>query len=79
MESSSKAVSLLSIDLKRYLLRPVTRERIVKLSDMKEFFTDRDAVEKILSRRDPKIYEYREFAPKEESGHLSPRSAENIT
>ena len=71
MEGSSGEALLLSIDLRRCLLKPVTRERMVKLSDMKEFFTDPDAVEKILSRRDPKIYEYREFTPKEEPGHLS--------
>ena len=71
MEGFSEAMPTLSLNLRRYLLKPTTRENVVKLSDMREFFADRDAVERVLSRRDPKIYEYREFTPGEGPGHLS--------
>lgn len=62
---------LIKLDLKNFLLEPAKRVKEVKLSEMKEFFSDSKAVEDMLSAgRDPVIYKYCEFEASEEFGDM---------
>ena len=59
------------LNLRRYILEPAKRRREVKLSDMKEFFSDLKAAERILSSgKDPVIYQYCEYEASEEPDNL---------
>jgi len=68
-ESSSRAITL---DLKNFVMTPATRKREVRLSELKDYFSDPEAADKILSSgRDPVVYEYYEYVVEESAGHLS--------
>ncbi len=72
MVSAESALKAITLDLKKYLMKPATRKREVRLSELKEYFSNPEAADKILSSgRDPTIYEYYEFAVEEAAGHLS--------
>jgi glucose-6-phosphate isomerase len=68
-ESFSKVINL---DLKNFTMTPATRKREVRLSELKDYFSDPAAANKILSSgRDPVVYEYYEYVVDESAGHLS--------
>jgi len=70
--SSEHALREIKLDLRKYVMKPAKRSKVVKLSDMKEFFTDVEAAEKILAKgRDPTIYQYYEFIEEESPGYLT--------
>jgi glucose-6-phosphate isomerase len=68
-ESFSKVINL---DLENSTMTPATRKREVRLSELKDYFSDPAAANKILSSsRDPVVYEYYEYVVDEPAGHLS--------
>ena len=70
--ASETPFQLIKLDLRKYMLKPAKRVREVKLSDMKEFFSDVEAAEKMLSAgKNPTIYRYYEYEASEESGNLT--------
>jgi len=70
--SEGHILKMIKLDPRKFLLSPAKRIRAVKLSEMKEFFVDTRAAEKILaSGKDPIIYQYYEFAAEESPGHLT--------
>ncbi len=70
--SSQHALRAIKLDLRKYLIQPVKRKREVKLSELKDYFIDSEAAEKILSRgKDPTVYQYYEYSEEEEPGHLT--------
>lgn len=70
--SSESILKTVKLDLKRYLMKPATRKREVRLSELKEYFSNPEAADKILSSgRDPVVYEYYEYAVEEAAGHMT--------
>ncbi len=70
--SLEHALREIKLDLRKYMMKPAKRSKVVKLSEMKDFFMDSEAVEKILSKgKDPVIYQYYEFIEEEAPGHLT--------
>ncbi len=63
---------LVTLDLKTYVMQPFRRGKQIKLSDLKEYFSDPEAADQILSEgKNPIIYEYYEYATPEAEGHLT--------
>ena len=48
--SSEHALREIKLDLRKYVMKPAKRSKVVKLSDMKEFFTDVEAAENTLTQ-----------------------------
>ncbi len=60
------------IDFKKGVIQPYTRKKEVRLSELKEYFSNIEEVEKILSKgKDPLIYEYYEYIHSEATGNLN--------
>ena len=60
------------LDLKNTVLKSFNKKAEVRLSDLKDFFSDQEAVNKILSKsKNPIIYEYYENSQPEVEGHLN--------
>jgi len=60
------------IDFKKGFIQPYTRKKEVRLSELKEYFSNTEEVEKILLRgEDPLIYEYYEYIYSEDTGNLN--------
>lgn len=60
------------IDFKKGAIQQHTRKKEVRLSEMKEYFSNIEEAEKILSKgKDPVIYEYYEYVHPEVSGNLN--------
>jgi glucose-6-phosphate isomerase len=60
------------LDLKNSMLKSFNKKVEVRLSDLKDFFSDQEAVNKILSKsKNPIIYEYYENSQPEVEGHLN--------
>ncbi|MCS7125402.1 MAG: glucose-6-phosphate isomerase [Aigarchaeota archaeon] len=60
------------LDFKKIIVKPYTRKKQVKLSELKDYCAYPEAAEKILSEgRDPIIYEYYEYGPTETSGNIN--------
>jgi glucose-6-phosphate isomerase len=60
------------LDLKNTMLKSFNKKAEVRLSDLKDFFSDQEAVNKILSKsKNPIIYEYYENSQPEVEGHLN--------
>ncbi|MHA1610163.1 MAG: glucose-6-phosphate isomerase family protein [Candidatus Njordarchaeales archaeon] len=55
----------------KFVLEGYTKKIVRRLSDMREFFYDRTAVERILSHDDPIIYEVYVYERSIAEGHLS--------
>lgn len=61
-----------TLDLKTYMMQPFKRRNQVKLSDLKEYFSDPEAADQILlGGKNPIIYEYYEYTMPEAEGHLT--------
>lgn len=60
------------IDFKKGVVKPYTKMKEVRLSELKEYFSNIEEAEKILSKgRDPIIYKYYEYTYSEASGNLN--------
>jgi glucose-6-phosphate isomerase len=60
------------IDFREGVIQPYTRKKEVRLSGLKEYFSDVEEAEKILSKgKDPLIYEYYEYIYSEATGNLN--------
>jgi len=71
MTSTFKPESV-RLDLKTFAMQPFKRRNEVKLSSLKEYFSDPKAADQILSAgKDPIIYEYYEYTMPETGGHLT--------
>lgn len=71
MTSAFKPESV-TLDLKTYVMHPFRRRKQVKLSDLKEYFSNPEVADQILSEgKNPIIYEYYEYTAPEAEGHLT--------
>ncbi|MEM2178514.1 MAG: glucose-6-phosphate isomerase family protein [Candidatus Methanomethylicaceae archaeon] len=63
---------LAMLNFKTGTLKPFKKKVEVRLSDLKDFFSDQEAVNKMLSKsKNPIIYEYYENSQPEVEGHLN--------
>lgn len=63
---------LIMLNFKTGMLKPFKKKVEIRLSDLKDFFSDQEAVNKMLSKsRNPIIYEYYENSQPEIEGHLN--------
>jgi len=71
MTSTFKPESVM-LNLKTYVMQPFKRRNQVKLSDLKEYFSNPKAADQILSKgKNPVVYEYCDYSTPEVEGHLT--------